>query len=120
LFFSTLPAAAEGPIPFKELARNGGIDPAISASNPMDSQSAPSDRPGTANHQRHWTKGGKIMTYIGVGLMAGGGGALAYGLSKKDNYCYGSCFAFDWKWTGAAWLGAGSVLTAIGATRRSQ
>ena len=73
-------------------------------------------------HQRHWTKGGKIMTFIGVGLMAGGAAALGYGLSHDNTpVCNGggTCVAVDWKWTGAGWLAGGSVLTVIGVTRHS-
>jgi len=72
--------------------------------------------------QKHWTKGGKIMTYVGVGLMAGGSAALAYGLSNQNSIsCSGgsTCIAVDWKWTGVAWLAGGSALTLIGLTRRS-
>jgi len=72
--------------------------------------------------QKHWTKGGKIMTFIGLGLLAGGGGAFAYGESNANNFSCtsgGTCVAVDWKWTGVAWMAAGGTLTAIGLTRRS-
>jgi hypothetical protein len=69
----------------------------------------------------HWSKGGKIMTYIGVPVMAAGGAMLAYGLKNGDSSsCSGNtCVSVSWKYTGAAWLGVGGVLTAIGATRRT-
>lgn len=72
--------------------------------------------------QRHWTKGGKIMTFIGLGLLAGGGAAFAYGETNSNRYpCTGggTCVAVDWKWTGVGWLAAGSTLTVIGLTRHS-
>jgi len=72
--------------------------------------------------QKHWTKGGKIMTYIGLGLLAGGVSAFAYGESNGNSYgCNsgGTCIAVDWKWTGVGWMAAGSTLTVIGLTRHS-
>ena len=81
--------------------------------------SASSEQPAT---HRHWTKGGKIMTFIGIGLMAGGAGALGYGLSSENSYSCntgGTCVAVDWKITGALWLAGGAALTVVGATRRS-
>lgn len=92
---------------------------ATNASLGQDSASSASQ----PSHQKHWTKGGKIMTFIGAGMMAGGAGALGYGLSNENSYSCSAgntCIAVDWKWTGVAWLAAGGTLTAIGLTRRSE
>lgn len=73
--------------------------------------------------QKHWTKGGKIMTYIGAGLLGGGTGALAYGLSNENSFACdsgGTCIAVDWKWTGVGWMAAGGALMAVGLTRHSE
>ena len=113
VLFTTLPCAAENTIPFKALEHSAGLLP-----NMADGQSSSSIQ---APHQKHWTKSGKIMTYIGIPVMAAGGAMLAYGLRNGDSTsCSGNtCVSVSWKYTGAAWLGVGAALTAIGLTRHS-
>ena len=71
--------------------------------------------------RKHWSPGGKVMTYIGVPVMAAGGAMLAYGLKDGNSTsCSGSsCVSVRWKWSGVAWLGIGGALTAVGVTRRT-
>jgi hypothetical protein len=86
----------------------------------QDTSSATSAQP-AAKHRR-WTKGGKIMTFVGLGLMGGGASALGYGLSHKntpDCSAGNTCVAVDWQWTGVGWLAAGSALTILGLTRHT-
>ena len=120
ILFTSLPCIAQEPIPFNSLARMKVVQPSLSDLSAMpDGQSNPSAQP--AKH-RHWTKGGKIMTFIGVPVMAAGGSMLAYGMKNGNSASCSSnntCVSVDWKWTGAAWVAIGGVLTAIGATRRS-
>jgi hypothetical protein len=117
LSFASLTSAAQDPIPFKSLAKVDGAQLSLSDFRAMSDGQATS---GQAKH-KHWTKGGKVMTYIGIPVMAAGGAMLAYGLSNGNSTsCSGNtCVSVEWKWTGAAWLGTGGVLTAIGLTRHS-
>jgi hypothetical protein len=112
LLFTITPCAAENAIPFKALEHSATLLP-----NMADVQSSSAQPPARS----HWTKGGKIMTYIGVPVMAAGGAMLAYGLRNGNSTsCSGNtCVSVEWKWTGAAWLGIGGTLTAIGLTRHS-
>ena len=125
LLFASIPVAAEGPgpakkvIPFDHLAASSSSQPDLAAFQAAMNNLGSSTSQTT--QKRHWSKGGKIMTFIGVPVMAAGGAMLAYGLKNGDTTsCSGSsCVSVSWKYTGAAWLGIGGVLTAIGATRRT-
>ena len=114
VLFTSLPCKAGTPIPFKELEHSAGALPDMG-----DGSSASPSQPA---HRSHWTKGGKVMTYIGIPVMAAGGAMLAYGMKNGNSSisCSGNtCVSVEWKWTGAAWLGIGGALTAIGLTRHS-
>ena len=65
-------------------------------------------------HRRHWTTGGKVMTFVGAGIAVTGTVLLVHGASNPQRM-----FANDVKWTGAGVLAGGSVLTIIGLTRHS-
>lgn len=65
-------------------------------------------------HRTHWTTGGKVMTFVGAGLVVLGAALAAQGASNSQRL-----FANDEKWTGVGILAGGSVLTIIGLTRRS-
>ena len=115
-----LPASAQEMVSHKLLPPPAELRAAIPDFNvSFDDPATPSSQP---VKRRHWTKGGKIMTGIGVGLLVGGGAALAHGLTNANSYSCtsgGTCLAVDWKVTGGIWLGAGAVLTALGVTRHS-
>ena len=73
---------------------------------------------------RHWSKTGKILTAVGVGLIGGGIGAIAPTAKNTRVACVSNgaeetCAEIAWKATGAIWLGGGSALVIIGATRRT-
>jgi hypothetical protein len=74
--FASLPAPAQNLVLPKLLPPPAALRATAGNLLNQDSSAQPTQ---PVNH-KHWTKGGKIMTYIGVGLMAGGAGALAYGL----------------------------------------
>ena len=119
LSFASLLCAGEGPVPFKESAVKTSSQMTLADIRAiMEDQANPSAQP--VKH-RHWTKGGKIMTFIGVPVMGAGGAMMAYGMRNGNSTsCSGStCVSVDWKWSGVAWVSVGGVLTAIGATRRS-
>lgn len=111
--FTTLPCAAENAIPFKALEHSAGLLPNLA--DGQSSSSLPAAR-------SHWTKAGKIMTYIGIPVMAAGGAMLSYGLKDGDSTSCSdnTCVSVSWKYTGAAWIGLGGALTAIGLTRHSK
>jgi len=116
----SLPAVAQNLVSPKLLPPPAELRVAAANASLGQSSSPSSTQP---VHQRHWTKGGKIMTFIGAGLLGGGTGALAYGLSDENSYTCssgGTCVAVDWKWTGVAWMATGATLTVIGVTRRSE
>jgi len=125
LLFASLPVVAEGPgpakplIPFDRLAASSSSQPDPAAVQAAMNNSGSSSSQNVK--KRHWSHGGKIMTFIGVPVLAAGGAMLAYGLKNGDSSsCSGNtCVSVSWKYTGAAWLGVGGVLTAIGATRRT-
>jgi hypothetical protein len=72
---------------------------------------------------RHWSKTGKILTAVGVGLIGGGVAAIVHGQNTRvacvSNGAEETCAEIAWKATGAVWLGGGSALVIIGATRRT-
>jgi len=115
-----LPASAQEMVSHKLLPAPTELRAAIPDFHAsLDEPAAASNQP---VRQRHWTKGGKIMTGIGAGLLVGGGIALAHGLSNANSYSCtsgGTCLAVDWKVTGGIWLGTGAVLTVLGVTRHS-
>jgi hypothetical protein len=125
LLFASVPAVAGGPgpakpkIPFDQLATSSSLtDPAViqAAMNGQSNPAAENARP------RHWSHGGKVMTYIGVPVFVGGAAMLGYGLKNGDSNlgCSGnSCTSLSWTYTGAAWLATGSFLTVWGLTRRT-
>lgn len=119
MLFASLSASAQNLVSPKLLPPPAELRVAATNASLGQTSNVPPAQP--APH-KHWTKGGKIMTFVGLGLLAGGTGALAYGLSNENSYSCssgGTCIAVDWKWTGVAWMAAGGALTVIGATRRS-
>lgn len=119
ILFASLPLSAQNLVSPKLLPSPAELRLATTNASLGQSSNAASDQPAP---QRHWTKGGKIMTFIGLGLLAGGTTAFAYGESNGNSYSCntgGTCVAVDWKWTGVGWMAAGSTLTVIGLTRHS-
>ena len=67
---------------------------------------------------RHWSKAGKVMTVIGLGLAAAGGIMMT-----KQNTTIASNGTtetqIDWKATGGGFIAGGAILAVIGLTRHS-
>jgi hypothetical protein len=66
---------------------------------------------------RKWTPGGKVMTIIGVGLIAAG----AFMMTRDNQTIYSDDsggVAINWKITGGITMGGGAALTILGLTRR--
>lgn len=118
LFVSTLPCAAQDPIPFNELARSSNAIPSLAEVRAdHGGQTAP---PKYVYGRRHWSKGGKIMTAIGVSVMAAGGALLGTALERNCSANNMSCLGDAFVATGDVLLTAtGVAVTAVGATRRT-
>jgi hypothetical protein len=69
---------------------------------------------------RHWSKGGKVMTIIGAGLIGAGTAALIHGQNTQVACSSGTCTEIKWRATGAIWMGGGAALVIVGATRRTE
>jgi len=70
---------------------------------------------------KQWTKGGKIMTIIGAGLIAGGAVETTQKNTTLASSCSGnSCSSVnvDWRDTGIVTIAAGAALVVVGLTRR--
>jgi hypothetical protein len=83
----------------------------------------PSNSKHAAAPHRHWSKTGKILTFVGVGLVGGGAAAIVHGQNTRiactSNGTVQTCADIAWRATGAIWTGAGAALVIIGATRRT-
>jgi len=87
--------------------------------SPSQSQAQPQPQPAPASKQ--WTRGGKVMTFVGVGLIAAGAFMMTRSNSTISSSCgSGSCSEtqISWRWTGAGVAGGGAALVIIGLTRR--
>jgi hypothetical protein len=72
-----------------------------------------------ASPHRHWSKGGKIMTIVGAGLIGAGTGALIHGQNTQVACSNGTCTEIAWKATGAIWMAGGAALVIVGVTRHT-
>jgi hypothetical protein len=79
---------------------------------------AGNDAPSHTPH-RHWSKTGKILTIVGAGLIGAGAAAVVHGQNTQIACSNGVCTDIAWKATGAIWMGGGTALVIIGATRRT-
>lgn len=117
LLISTLPSAAQNPIPFNELAHRSSGTPSLEDMRAdYDAQTTSSTQ---TYKRRHWTKSGKIMTFIGIPLMATGGvvmGSILHGGCHSEDFCLPETMGLE---LGVIMTGSGIALTAVGATRRS-
>jgi hypothetical protein len=121
LLASTLPCSAQDPIPFNELARESSSSFSFADARADYGGQAASSTPNFKI--RHWTRGGKIMTFIGLPLLAIGGVTIGSTLNRgcRQTGPYGrTCLGEDIVVTGEVFLTAtGTALTIVGATWRS-
>jgi hypothetical protein len=75
-------------------------------------------RTSTTPH-RHWSKGGKIMTFIGAGLIGAGTAAVIHGQNTQVACSNGTCTEIVWRATGAIWMAGGAALVIVGVTRHT-
>ena len=114
------PAVAAQALPFSDALVSIQQSGSDLGSAPNDSTvrlaalQSPAESPDTGSTERQWTKGGKIMTVIGLAVAGAGVVMIATG-GETD---IGDNTAIDWRTTGYIWAGAGSVLAVIGLTRR--
>ena len=77
---------------------------------------------GAPSSGRHWSKAGKILTFIGAGFVVAGAVMIPHNNQTISSSCNSSSctdLQINWKATGAATLGTGAVLMIIGLTRRT-
>lgn len=98
-------------LPAPSAVRAGKADSGLAFGGGND---APSHKP-----HRHWSKTGKILTIVGAGLIGAGTAAVVHGQNTQIACSNGTCTDIAWKATGAIWLGGGTALVIIGATRRT-
>jgi len=118
LLFASLSCSAQGPVPLNSYTQMAALHPSLADARAM--QAAQSSSPAQPVRHRHWTKGGKIMTIIGVPVMAAGGALTGATMSRHCNHNDISCFSDAFVLTGDIVLTASGVaLTVVGVTRRS-
>jgi len=118
LFVSTLPCAAQDPIPFNELAHASPVPPSLA--DMRASSSAPTEYSKQIHGRSHWSRTGKIMTAIGIPVMAGGAALMGATLSRTCTNRNLSCLGDGFVVAGDVLVtAAGVAVTAVGATRRS-
>jgi hypothetical protein len=117
LLASTLTCTAQDPIPFNELARESSSSFSfVDTRADYDGQTASSTQ---KYPRRHWTRAGKIMTFIGAPLVAIGGTWLGTTLHKGCLPKDGGCMQYDVsRLADEIWTATGATLTVVGATRR--
>ena len=84
----------------------------------LDTENDPSST--VATPHRHWSKGGKVMTIIGAGLIGAGTAALIHGQNTQVACSSGTCTEIAWKATGAIWMAGGAALVIVGVTRHTE
>ena len=118
LLFTSAPAMAENAAPLRSLVQDAGasakIIPASEAA--YDSSAAPARQV----HSRPMTRGGKIMTGIGIGLMGAGVAVIAQGATIKSSDIVGSVVKSYCLGSGLGLTAAGGALTIVGVHRRKK
>jgi hypothetical protein len=83
----------------------------------LDTENDPPSQATTPH--RHWTKAGKIMTFVGAGLIGAGTAALIHGQNTQIACSNGTCADIAWRATGAVWMAGGAALVIVGVTRHT-
>jgi hypothetical protein len=116
LLCNSMMATAEGPIPFSELAKTGGMQPSAIPAPDAGSVSSPT---ATQPAHTHMTRGGKIMTGVGIGLLGFGAVLFGTGASTPKDSWFGPQVREIGMASGAAFAGVGTTLIVFGTHRRS-
>jgi hypothetical protein len=108
-------ATAEGPVPFKALMQTAGAQPSLPPmTDAKDQSTAVSTQPA---HRPPMSSGGKVMTGIGIGMLAIGGGVVV-GTAALGN-CYGcSSHRAELYGAGSGIMAGGAILVVLGNHRR--
>jgi hypothetical protein len=115
-----LQASAQESVSAKLLPTAPALRAGIASRNPtFDMGDDPSNSGHAVAPHRHWSKTGKILTFVGAGLIGAGTAALIHGQNTRVACSNGTCVDVAWRATGAIWAGAGTALVIIGATRRT-
>lgn len=72
------------------------------------------DSDSSGSEKKQWTKGGKVLTFIGIGLIGAGAVAMAVGGTTEIASDGSVTYGIDWRKTGAVWAGIGGGLTVAG------
>jgi hypothetical protein len=116
LLGNSMMATAEGPIPFNELAKAAGTQPDAIPAPDAGSVSSPA---ATQPSHPHMTRGGKIMTGVGIGLLGFGAVLFGTGASTSKDSFLGSDVRAIGMGAGAAFAGVGTTLIVFGTHQRS-
>ncbi len=108
-------ATAEGPVPFKALMETAGAQPSLPPITDAKDQSTST----SPVHGQHMTKGGEIMTGIGIGMLAIGG-IVVFRTAALGN-CFGcSSHRAELYGAGGGAMAGGATLFILGYNRRSK
>jgi hypothetical protein len=115
----SFPLALASPAAIPPATGPSAIAGTLAYAMPQSSQGQPA-QPSQAKpvSTRHWSKAGKIMTVIGIGL-AGAGGFMMTRSNQTISTDGDVETQINWKATGALTMSAGAVLAIIGLTRHS-
>jgi hypothetical protein len=109
-------AVAEGPIPFHELARSASMRPSLPLL--QDGQGSATAAQPQKPASRPMTRGGKIMTGFGIGLLGLGVLFIAAGATTSSDDFLGSEFKTASFFTGGIFAAGGTTLIVFGTHRR--
>ncbi len=115
LVAQSLPLSLLSPAAIPPSAVGGTLAYAMPQSSQAQSTQPSQAKPAST---RHWSKAGKIMTVVGIGL-AGAGGFMMTRSNQTISTNGDVETQINWKATGALTMSAGAVLAIIGLTRHS-
>jgi hypothetical protein len=107
-------AMADGPVPFRTLMQSAGAQPTVPQATDGKDKSTNPTQPARPSHM---TRGGKIMTGVGVVMVASGGLVIA-GTAALHDFASTTRKAALYGGGGACATG-GAVLIVLGIHRRS-
>jgi hypothetical protein len=107
---------AEGPVPFRALMQTAGAQPTTTPiTAPQDQSTAVPTQP--AN--RPMTRGGKIMTGVGIAICVIGGSVLVGTAALNNAWGFSSSDKAKFYGAGSGAVAGGAILVVLGNHRRS-